>query len=240
MWQFFHFVINQSNICGIYGNVTADSTHGNPDICLFQCRSIIHTISHHADGFLFLLFVCNPPHFIFWQAVCMHFCHLQLRGNGCDCVLMVACQQHWLHVQVFQLCNHSCTLCSHGIRKHQITSKLSICNHMNHGTALLQGSLYIGLCSFWNENLLFFQQLLISGKHRNTGNLCRNASARPHLKLFCLLSNRSMHLLVALNDCLSKRMLRKLLHCCTEGIEFRVDPLGQQTLLCNDFRCSIG
>ena len=45
--QFGSVVIHQSNIGGIYGNVTAHRTHRNTDIGHLQCRSVIDSVSDH-------------------------------------------------------------------------------------------------------------------------------------------------------------------------------------------------
>ena len=51
MRYFFNFIVDQSNVRCIYGDITSHTAHGNTDTGRFESRSVVHTVTDHGSGF---------------------------------------------------------------------------------------------------------------------------------------------------------------------------------------------
>ena len=67
MGKLAEFIIHQSDICCVDGNITAHTAHGDAHKGFFQCRSIVDAVSDHAHLPAAALPLFNPRQFIFRQ-----------------------------------------------------------------------------------------------------------------------------------------------------------------------------
>ena len=87
-------VIGKYHVGCVLGHFRAGYAHGDSDICLFECRGIVHTVSGHCHNLSFFL-------------PCGHDFHLLFRGDtGVDGVFLhIGIELFFAQLVQFRACN---------------------------------------------------------------------------------------------------------------------------------------
>ena len=95
------FIIYKGNICSVHSDITADSSHCNSNIGLFQSRRIVNAISHHADQAPVLLTVFDPVQLLFRKAAGLELVNVKQFGDMPGGILVISGQQNRYNPCIF-------------------------------------------------------------------------------------------------------------------------------------------
>src|SRR5699024_11544588 len=102
------------------------AAHGDADEGTFERRSVIDTVSDHADLLILCLTPVDKGKFVFRKAVGADFINLEFTGNIPGCIFMISGQQHRGNTGFFDSLNDGGSIFSQGIRESEEACQFSV------------------------------------------------------------------------------------------------------------------